>query len=234
LPRLLHAIEPELRHADYAPFFGANASLTAQKWLCGILGALGLALLGVYLFLVPPASRSYRNITTQEWLSQPVNRVQYWDVSDPVQVEGAYKTASPARLPEGMQAVGYNTGSIVGWYKAADGHRLALVGNEFKSDIPRLRLFGTVLKTSAIGLPPALLQQIASQAPDIKTDYIFCTHWDWINHYSEMSEAGPVFLWGGAAFVVLASLFYWWASWRRQRFQRRSAAIESRLKGMHV
>jgi hypothetical protein len=208
LPRLIHAIEPELQRTDYVPFFGVGTSPALQNWACGIILGLGVVLLGVYLFLVPPASHSSVNITTQEWLSHPVTGSQAWYVSQPVQIEGAVQAPSAVKAPAGVTEIGYNSGSLIGWYKAAEGHRLALIGNDFRSEIPRLRLSGIVLKTSEIGLPPRLLQQIASKAPDINTEYIFCTHWDWENQYSIMSQVAPVLLWGGIGSILMSARYF--------------------------
>lgn len=110
LPALIHAIEPEMKRYDYVPFFGAGTSLGLQKWVCGIHGGLGLALLVLYLFLTPP--------------------------------------------------------------------------------------------------------------------------WRDSQQYSIVNQLSPVFLWGGLGFIVIAAIYFLFLSRRRQRFQKRNATVESRLRSM--
>jgi hypothetical protein len=59
LPRLIHAIEREMTSRDYLPLYGAGASATMQYWSSGILGALGLASVEVYLYFGATEAREY-------------------------------------------------------------------------------------------------------------------------------------------------------------------------------
>lgn len=233
LPRLLRAIEPELKRGDYPPFSDATAGRKLQKWLFSILLGLGVVMLGLYVFVVPPASHSYRNITLQDWLSRPVKNVEALSVDGTVRLEGILGVPSPVHTPGGVSDNGYSVDSVVGWFKAPEGHRLVLIPNVFKGDNP-LRLSGTVLKTSSIGLPPALLQRIASAVPDIRTDYIFCDHWKWEDGANAWVETGPVWLWGGFGMAAWAGLLFLFVSWRHKRLLEHRTYILSRLRGLYA
>jgi hypothetical protein len=233
LPRLLRAIEPELKRGDYPPFSDATAGRKLHKWLCSILLGLGVVMLGLYVFVVPPASHSYRNITLQDWLSRPVRNVEALSVDGTVNIEGILGVPSPVHASGGVSDNGYSAGSVVGWFKAPEGHRLVLIPHVFKGDNP-LRLSGTVLKTSSIGLPPAVLQSIASTVPDIRMDYIFCDYWQWADGYNGWTETGPVWLCGGLVFAAMGVLFYLLASWGDRRRLEHRTYVLSRLRGLYA
>src|ERR1035438_1204069 len=79
LPWLLCDIEPQLRKTDY---HFAGIVLRFAPYLAGFYALVTLVLLAIYIFVAPPESHRFRDLTRSEFISEPQREQAVFIVSD--------------------------------------------------------------------------------------------------------------------------------------------------------
>ena len=204
LPAMLAQNEGRLSRTDfYFPGLGRTGMLIYS----GVVGGLGLLFLLLTLYAVvtgPPANLRYHETAVDDLLRTPQTQKLTLHTRGDLTIQGNVPVGMVSP-PQGALGEPYD-GSLA-WYHAAEGNRLVLRSAQL-ADAHSMPIFGIVVPTSEVRLPPGAVGAAAAQAGQLDTAWITCDFWSWVD-----SAGGPLSMWQiwlfmAALFLLLAGLVY--------------------------
>ena len=213
LPWLLNKIEQPLRRSDYPP---NRVSLLTLLYaiIFGLFAAVGL---GVYLFFAPSAKQVQQFTNAEQWVKQPVQLDRSMHLQGELPIVAMFQLRNPVMPATGLRALqNGDARSILAVVQATGEKRLALATQKY--DL--VNASGVVIRAHTAALPGAVLSELKKRYPDLNTDYVLGTGWDWPNTVSpQEAQAYLIALWGGAGtglISLVALSVYMWLRRRRQ------------------
>jgi len=224
LPWLLCDAEAQFKKSDFQ--FGGTL-IRIGSYVGGIYGILFAALLGVYIFVVPPKSHRFRDVDRDVFISEPQREQAVFLINRRLIRFHDIVPWPPAmmRVPAGIRVTDKRPYEI-GWYKASSGRRLIAIPMPQQNDPAygvSVRPFGTVWRTDRVGLRPDFLQQLKAGIPDLDISYITVDDWWWADQNAG-AGLGDGWLWlsfvpGIPALSLLALVLA--LRWREHNLRRR-------------
>jgi hypothetical protein len=222
LPALLKQFEPKLKRTDFK-MSRRRLIFKVEAIMCLMMG---IACLTLWLINRVGVNSAHRQAKPDQavWLTHPMSEQSIWVNGDGVKLDAYVRLRSGAvQPPPGLRT--YGTLSLLGWFKAENETRLALMDDsesQLRSSVPdsKLILRGVVLSASKLGVTPRMLDSLAQKIPNLNKEFVFVYNVDWPDEDGALhigEEGALVFGWFGlclqlpfAAFM-LASRF-----WRRR------------------
>jgi hypothetical protein len=213
LPWLLNKIEQRLWRRDYPPN-PLQPLMLVYAIMFGVFTAIAL---GAYLFFAPFATHVRQFTNAEQWAKQPIQPDRSLNVHGELPIVGMFQLRSPVRPPTGLRAEqDGDSRSILAVVQATGEKRLALTVQ--KSNL--VNTSGVVIRAHTAGLPDAVLLELKRRYPDLNTDYVLSTGWNWPNAVNpDEAETYQVILWiaAGMGLISLLSLsLYMWCRRRRR------------------
>jgi hypothetical protein len=198
IPRLLAAIQPSLRAADYRWVPGLRIHVAYGLFfglflLACLLGAAAGPLLGTRA----RPEHAPLQLPASEWLARPQVEGQFVQVGldRAIVVQGSVDVEFVPSVPEGlMPFLSYPEGHYsVAWVNAAEGSRLLLFPRQMSPGVTHsssTAVTGVTLAPASIGLPPAALDDVRRLSPQVDASLITCESWQWMDFRETPWPAG--------------------------------------------
>lgn len=204
LPRLLHAVEPQLKRRDFRPQGGVKAMIVFSA----IFFLIACALMGFVLFGLSDndyASIQELKTTNEEWFARPMREGEFVNGDDAITLEGSVPVPGAVTVPSDVRGEFPSTGYSLGWFRAgASGERRLLLTNSPDARNSAMLLYGTTYSPRTLGLPDSLMNDFKTKVTKFNADQVLCFTWDGRPRTWSLPGAGMTAL---AAGVCLFTLF---------------------------